>query len=145
MHIVFNMSLPRDALSVPVARRICRDALRTLGVTQPCVDDIELAVTEACTNVLKHAGSNGHYDVELEIGQGISTITVTDTGSGFSVAAPMSTVMEPQESGRGIHLMTALVDALRFSSRVDKGTTVQLEKGLVLKNDSILQQLSSAN
>lgn len=144
MRLVFHMSLPRDASSVPVVRHICRDALNALGVQQSCVEDIELAVTEACTNVLRHAGDSGEgYDVDLEIDRSVSTIRITDTGSGLTAAAPMS-LTEPQESGRGIHLMSALVDVLRLSSRPQGGTEVHLEKGLSFTDESVLQQLSSA-
>ncbi len=146
MNIVFNMSLPRDAVSVPVVRHICRDALRTLGVQQECIEDIELAVTEACTNVLRHAAadSQGSYDVDVEIGELVSTIRVRDSGSGFGAGSTIASISDLQETGRGIHLMKALVDELSFSSRPDRGTSVQLEKALVLSKNSVLRQLISA-
>ncbi|MFN2526561.1 MAG: ATP-binding protein [Actinomycetota bacterium] len=138
------MSLPRDAVSVPVVRHICRDALKTLGVEGSCIEDIELAVTEACTNVLKHASdSDGAYEVEVKLDETFSTIRVMDRGSGFADSGTVPTTEEPSEGGRGIHLMKALVDDLRFSARPERGTVLQLEKGLVLKQDSILQRLGS--
>lgn len=141
MNVVFNLSVPREPISVPVVRHICRDSLKALGVRSECVEDIELAVTEACTNVLKHAAdSEGAYRVELEVGDGVSTIRVTDAGSGFQEGSLVpGESSQPPESGRGIHLMKALVDDLRFVARPERGTVVHLEKGLALNEGSILQ------
>jgi serine/threonine-protein kinase RsbW len=56
-------SLPRNDPSVPAARHLVRAAMRTIGVDADCTHDIELALTEACTNVLQHrepaAGERG--------------------------------------------------------------------------------------
>ena len=43
-------------LSVPVMRRVLGDTLRGVGVNEDSVSDILLAATEACTNVVLHAG-----------------------------------------------------------------------------------------
>src|SRR4029079_5946899 len=51
VEIKFTLQLPRDALSVPVVRRVLNSSMRTLGVADECLTDIELALTEACTNV----------------------------------------------------------------------------------------------
>ena len=39
----FSLELPREALSIPVIRRVLGDALRGLGVSEDCVGDILLA------------------------------------------------------------------------------------------------------
>jgi serine/threonine-protein kinase RsbW len=144
--INFSLSLPRDEASVPVVRRLCKSALDDLGVHETCVSDIELAVTEACTNVLKHAnGTDAIYETTVEINDKDCTIRVIDAGSGFDASthgrqrAPGSA-----ESGRGIHLIRALVDSAQFTSRPQDGTMVHLEKKLVLNPNSILQRLTDA-
>ena len=53
----FCLMFPREALSVPVMRRVLGDTLRRLGVDEDCIGDLLLAVTEACTNVLQHGGA----------------------------------------------------------------------------------------
>src|SRR5258707_12755 len=57
--VEFCLVFPRESLSVPVMRRVLGDTLRSLGVDERCISDLLLAVTEACTNVLRHAGP-GH-------------------------------------------------------------------------------------
>ena len=48
-----------DAQSVPLVRGLLRQALEHLGVAASGVDDILLALTEACANVVHHAGEVG--------------------------------------------------------------------------------------
>ena len=67
VEILLSLSLPRDADSVPVARHIVRRALAEVGVTDDCTHDVELALSEACSNVLLHSGPGREYDVRLEL------------------------------------------------------------------------------
>lgn len=144
MVISFSLSLPRDAASVPVVRRLCKNALDDLGVHHTCVSDIELAVTEACTNVLKHAhGTDDIYETTVEINDTDCTIRVIDAGEGFDASRSGSEeVLGFAESGRGIQLIRALVDSVEFISRAEEGTVVHLEKHLVLNPNSILPRLA---
>jgi serine/threonine-protein kinase RsbW len=141
MRLAFTLRLPRDELSVPIVRHICRSALLELGVEGPCLADIELAVTEACTNVLKHAqGTNQQYEVEVEVNEDAAEIRVIDAGVGFSTDA-FQQASGSAEQGRGLHLMRALVDDLHFISKPEQGTIVHLAKRLDLSENSILQKL----
>src|SRR2546430_7616707 len=54
--VKFCLVFPREALSVPVARHVLGDTLRSLGADDQGVADLLLAVTEACTNVVRHGG-----------------------------------------------------------------------------------------
>ena len=141
MEIHFSLCLPRDEESVPVVRHICRDALRELGVGSDCVGDVELAVTEACTNVLKHAAGTGdEYEVTVAVAEDDCVIRVIDSGVGFDHEA-VERATEGSESGRGVFLMAALVDDLRFQSKPEVGTIVHLEKKLELTEDSVIRRL----
>jgi serine/threonine-protein kinase RsbW len=144
MEIRFTLSLPRDEASVPVARHVCRDALVRLGVMDDCVSDVEVAVTEACTNVLKHAaGTDEQYELTFTINESNCEIRVVDGGTGWEHSAER--VSHPEsESGRGIVLMSALVDDLEFISEPEAGTVVHLVKRLEFMNDSIIHRLNAA-
>ena len=76
--------LPRDARTIPVARHICREALRELGVESECVGDIEVALTEACTNVLEHSEAGNEYEVQVKLAERDCVIRVVDQGRGAS-------------------------------------------------------------
>ncbi len=128
------LQLPRDELSIPLARHICRQALREVRVATHCSSDIEVALSEACTNALRHSGLGEEYEVRLALDEQHCLITVEDTGQGFD-GDPGPT--DPYaERGRGVQLMHALVDRVDFVSSPRAGTVVHLEKELVFEDGS---------
>lgn len=130
VEINLGLLLPRDARTVPVARHICREALREMGVEGECTSDIEVALTEACTNVLDHADPGDQYEVQLTLAEVQCVIRVVDQGPGFDIEAPRTRADGRAEGGRGIALMEALVDTVKFESKPEAGTVVHLEKEL---------------
>ncbi len=58
------------------------DALRGLGVSADCVDDVLVAASEACTNVVQHARASGEYEVTGHVDDGTCLLTITDWGRG---------------------------------------------------------------
>ncbi|SHN70225.1 serine/threonine-protein kinase RsbW [Geodermatophilus obscurus] len=131
MDIAFAVHLPVDTGSVPLIRGLCRQALEHLGVEGTVVDEISLALTEACANVVQHAGEHTLYEVAVAIDDRLCRISVVDDGEGFDP----STLAEggehsPLEDGRGLRLMQALVDRLDFRHEADGRHRVTLEKRL---------------
>jgi serine/threonine-protein kinase RsbW len=145
MKISFTLCLPRDEISIPVVRHLLGGSLRKLGVSAGCVSDIELALTEACSNVLRHAtGDEDEYSVDVEITEGRCEIRVLDTGRGFDYSA-LRNAKESAESGRGIQLMQALTDTVNFESRPGSGMLVRLVKDLEITRGSPLGRLESVS
>lgn len=143
MEIKFTLHLPRDALSVPVVRRVLDSSMRTLGVTDDCLNDIEIALTEACTNVLDHAAQGDEYEVVAGLDDTMCVIEVVDTGRGFDAdRLGHADADASAEEGRGIQLIRALVDRVHFRSRPEVGTIVHLEKDLTFTDGSPLQRLA---
>lgn len=68
-------------------RRVLGDTLRRLGVDEESISDLLLAVTEACTNVLRHAGPGRRYEVTAEVGRNRCLVEVQDSGRGFDPAS----------------------------------------------------------
>ena len=140
MEIKLTLALPRDEISVPVIRTLLKQAMDTLGVQPEVTSDIELALTEACTNVLDHAGDGEEYEVSAGIDGDQCVIEVVDRGNGFESAGQGLADADPSaEGGRGIQLMRALVDTVTFSSRPTKGSVVHLEKSLRWEDGSVIQ------
>ena len=143
MEILYTLRLPRDTATVPLVRTICRDAMARLGVSPSCRSDVALALTEACANVVQHAGVN-EYEVVVELGKSSCHIRVIDTGQGLPDQETASGEMpDPDyDRGRGIALMHLLVDRIAFDSRPEDGTVVHLEKDLELEESSLLRTLA---
>ncbi len=140
--INLTLQLPRDRVSIPVVRHLTRDALVEVGVVGNIRDDVELAVTEACANVLDHAGNGDAYDVVVSVGGRTCEIRVVDVGRGFDYESLSGNeIRTDDESGRGIALMRALMDTVRFSSEPERGTIVHLVKGLDFDDASPARRL----
>jgi serine/threonine-protein kinase RsbW len=106
-----------------------RLALSALARTEPISDqdlsDLKLALTEGCSNVVRHAyeGGTGFVDVQYELGEGYIAITITDDGVGYDVD---TVVGEPEprpagDGGLGLGIIRAVSDHLEIHSRHAKG------------------------
>lgn len=144
MEIKLTLALPRDEFSVPVVRRVLAGAMQALGVAPAVISDIELALTEACTNVLDHADHADDYEVSAGIDGDRCVIEVVDRGFGFDGSMRGLADADGQaEDGRGIQLMRALVDKVTFVSRPQQGTVVHLEKELQYAAGSPIDKLTA--
>ena len=131
MDIAFTVHLPVDTGSVPFIRGLCRQALEHLDVERTVIEEISLALTEACANVVQHAGEHALYEVAVAIDDRQCRISVVDDGEGFDPALlPQGNERTPLEDGRGLLLMQALVDRLDFRHEPDGRHRVTLEKRL---------------
>lgn len=131
----FCLVFERELVSVPVMRRVLGDTLRGIGVNAESVDDILLAATEACTNVVLHAGKAAPaYAVAATVDRARCRVEVTDDGQGCLPNAgrprPARDVASLAESGRGLAIMRACVDDVELRSAPGRGTRVVLDKRL---------------
>ncbi len=129
--------LPRDAESVPVSRQVLDGCLETLGVTADTRTDIALALSEACANVVLHAGPGDEYEVMASTQDGRCVIEVVNTGNGAMAMAAAREAVAPAadplpgvaEHGRGLKIIDAVVDNLSLTGD-GRETTVHFEKAL---------------
>jgi serine/threonine-protein kinase RsbW len=111
-------------------RQVLGDTLRRLGVSEDSVADILLAVTEACTNVVKHAAASvAEYTVAATVDTDNCRVEVIDSG-GAPHRPPRQRVAAMSEGGRGFEVMRACVDDVSLHSAPGYGTIVTLDKRL---------------
>lgn len=130
VEIKLVLFLPRDAASVPVSRQVLDGCLATLGVASGTRTDIALALTEACANVIQHAGEGDEYEVKASTRDGRCVIEVVNTGDGRPLAPAAGPVSPAAEHGRGLKIIGAVVDDLRLTGDGHDLTTVHFEKVL---------------
>ena len=121
--------MPRDAASVPISRQVLDRCLETLGVTVDTRTDIALALSEACANVVLHAGAEQEYEVMARATAGRCVIEVVNGGDG-AVALPSEPVPLTAEHGRGLKIIDAVTENMRLTGNGSAGTTVHFEKEL---------------
>jgi serine/threonine-protein kinase RsbW len=117
------IALPENVMLV---RQALDGAARELGASTDVIDDLKLAVTEACSNVVKYAyrGSPGDMEISLDPAEGGFSVFVRDGGSWLDRAAE-----EGEAGGLGIPLMEAVTRDFELDSN-GQGTTVRLEFAL---------------
>ncbi len=108
------------------------------GVDPAARFDLQLAVEEACTNIIQHAygGQGGEIEVDFEAAGADVTITIRDWGEAFSPEeANNSDLSLPLEEravgGLGLHLMGELMDEVRFTFAPGGNTLVMTKRGIV--------------
>jgi serine/threonine-protein kinase RsbW len=144
VQVSFQLSLPRDEASVPLTRRLIAQALEIVGVEADTISDVEIALSEACANVLRHAKTGDLYEVRAGFNEDRAFLEIIDQGEGFDpdTKAPEGQLVgDEAESGRGVMLMRALMDKVRFESRQGDGNIVILEKRLQWRSDAPIEHL----
>jgi serine/threonine-protein kinase RsbW len=130
MRMSVRLHLPRETNSVPAVRRLLRCALSLLHVDRQSGADLEIALTEACANVVKHADGADRFEVLLNVAADHVAIDVVDNGNGFDTAgldgAPAPAA--DGEHGRGLFLIRALSDNVRMLSTPRHGCLIHFEK-----------------
>jgi len=113
-----------------------RLALTAIAGVRPLSDetlhDLKLALTEACTNSVKHAyGENGgSVDIVYELQPDRLAVEVGDAGTGFEPGARPGTTAadELEEGGLGIEIIRALTDEVEIAEREGGGSRLRFVK-----------------
>jgi sigma-B regulation protein RsbU (phosphoserine phosphatase) len=120
----------RTTATAPAARRLSR-AILALAADhvngETVLYDLDLALSEACANVVEHAypsGGPGDLEVVLRVVRGERVeVEVRDFGPGFSLdMAALEAPRPDAESGRGVYIISRLMDEITV--RKDNGANV---------------------
>ncbi len=105
-----------------MVRRVVAALAEGLAMPPALVEDVKLAVTEACTNVVRHAyqGAEGPLEVRVEPKGNCLTVVVTDHGTGIR-PNPAS-----DGAGLGLPLIAALASQLEIEDVPDAGSCVRM-------------------
>ncbi|RMF58129.1 MAG: ATP-binding protein [Calditrichaeota bacterium] len=121
---LYRLNLPAHSENLHVIRKFVSEIASNLGFDEEAMYQIELAVDEACTNVIKHAYRNDQQSekiikITLKVKEDRLIIIVADKGCGFNPAAIKSPDMEKyikkgKRGGLGLHLIKSLMDEVSF-------------------------------
>ena len=123
-----NESYPAVPETVPVARRAVVAVAAAAGATGERLEEIRLAVSEALTNAVVHAysdGEGGRFDVTAAVASGELWVLIGDDGRGLH--APNNS----RGLGIGLSLISGLSDDFAIVPRAAGGTEVQMRFDLV--------------
>lgn len=102
---------------------LCRLALTGLSRLRPLPDetlaDLKLALTEACSNSVRHAYADREGSVEIlyELHEDRLVIEILDEGEGFDAEETEQQAEELSEGGLGIAIIRAIADEFEVGER----------------------------
>ena len=134
----YNLKAPCSSDSLEIIRKFVIDISNKIGISSDSINKIELAVDEACSNVVKHAydsSSNRSIMVEVKTDHEKMTIKIKDTGKGFDPDNVEELDMkkylsEYRTGGLGIHLMRTLMDVVSYNIKPGVSNQVVMTKYL---------------
>jgi serine/threonine-protein kinase RsbW len=130
-----RLSFPAKAEYITLGR-LALTGIARLGATplsDEVLGDVKLALTEACTNSVRHAydGGNGAVSIAYELHPDRLVVEVVDDGRGFDgVGAPADPDDELNEGGLGIAIIEALTDELEIARGAAGGSRLRFVKRL---------------
>lgn len=122
----FALILPARAEFVSVVRHVLGGVSEGWEIDRHDLDDVQIAVTEACANVVMHAyrdGPAGSMEIRGALEGGRIVITVRDRGPGVLPHADSAGL------GMGIALIGALTERLEFGYAEDGSHEVRMAFG----------------
>jgi anti-sigma regulatory factor (Ser/Thr protein kinase) len=119
------ISVPAHAASVALIRHLVGALAEAVRLPPPVVEDVKLAVTEACTNVVRHAyaDAGGPLLVEARPAPCRLEVVVSDHGTGIRPHP------EAGGPGLGLPLISALADHVEIDHAPDRGSRVRMRFG----------------
>jgi serine/threonine-protein kinase RsbW len=117
-----RLTLPARPEYVAVIRHVLGAFADSLQLPLEMIEDMRLAVTEACTNVVRHAyeGAAGSIDVVIRPHSDRLELIVSDRGRGLG---PSADIAGP---GLGLPIITALADTVDIQHTTSRGSRLAM-------------------
>jgi len=134
----YQLKLPSSSSNLALIRDFVTKVALQIGFDGDEAGKIELAVDEACTNVIKHAygdNSEKQIDIVLQVKRNELIITVSDTGKGFDPSGVQvpdlnKSIKSGKRGGLGICLIKTLMDQVDFQIKPGSKNQVKMTKKL---------------
>ncbi len=130
----FNLRIPSRTDNLGVIREFISGIAKKFGFSADSISEIELAVDEACANVIKHAynyDASKKIDITVETNSRKLTIIISDRGKGFDpdhVEKPEERLKKHARGGLGIALIRKVMDEVSFDIHPGAHNEVRMVK-----------------
>ena len=126
---IVEIRIPSKAEWVAVARLAVAAVANRLNFSIEDIEDVKLAVAEACTNCIQHADGSDQIEITCETEPDALTVRVRDNGRG-NRREPAATRRgeEPRVGGLGVFLIRSLMDTVEYDVHPERGTNLVMTK-----------------
>jgi serine/threonine-protein kinase RsbW len=133
-----SLTIPAEARWLALCRLVLSGLCQLGPVDGDTLGDLKLAVTEACSNSVRHAYDDGAGRVSLryELGRDEVTVEIADIGRGFDFGQPPPELgpqpgVDLREDEMGLAIIHSLVDEVDIGAGPDgRGTRIRFAKRL---------------
>jgi serine/threonine-protein kinase RsbW len=118
-----RLMLPARPENVAVVRHVLGAFADALRLSNDLIEDLRLAVTEACTNVVRHAYTHrdpGAMEISIRPDEDFVHVVVADRGRGIGTSSDTS------GPGLGLPLIAAIADSVDLESAPGRGSRVAM-------------------
>jgi serine/threonine-protein kinase RsbW len=129
-----RLTIPAKAEYITLSRLALAGLSRVRSLPEDTLADLKLALTEACSNSVRHAydGVEGHVDISFVLHDDRLVVEVADDGMGFE---PDGTGKLPDEElaegGLGIAIIRSIADEVEIDGGADgRGSRLRFVKRL---------------
>ena len=92
------------------------------------IEDLKVAISEACTNAIKHSKEK-EFEVKFLVNESRLDVEVIDQGIGYdTVAVAEPDLKNPKTSGLGLFIIKSLMDEVEVKSCEECGTVIRFSK-----------------
>ncbi len=133
----FEIKVEGGLENLPTIGDFITRVMTQMGAEEGDIFKVQLAVDEACTNIIQHAysGKGGIIAISCELQDSDFVITLRDGGRPFdpnSVPPPdlQADLDERKVGGLGIYWMRKLMDDVSYNSDPEKGNELTMRKRL---------------
>jgi serine/threonine-protein kinase RsbW len=114
-----RLTIPAKAEYITLVRLALSGLSRLRPLSEEVLGDLKLAVTEACTNSVRHGYANGEGTVEIryELQPDRFVVEVLDDGPGFDASGDRPMEANLAEGGLGIAIIKAVSDEFEAGER----------------------------
>ncbi|MGL5640888.1 MAG: anti-sigma B factor RsbW [Paraclostridium sp.] len=125
-----KMEVTANPEYVSIIRLTVSGIANKIGFSLDDIEDIKVAVSEACTNAIKHS-LDDKFLVQFSILEKGLTIEVQDKGTGYDVESLQEPdLANPKEGGLGLFIIKTLMDEVSTISNTNEGTKIKMTKYL---------------
>jgi len=130
---VVRLTIPAKAEYISLSRLALAGLSRVREFSDETLADLKLALTEACSNSVRHAydEGEGHVDISFELRDDRLIVEVSDDGSGFEpdVSPSNGRNEELNEGGLGIAIIRSIADEVEIGGGpAGKGSRLRFVK-----------------
>lgn len=124
-----ELRVPSKPEYVAIVRTLISDVARRVALPASAVEDVQVAASEACANVVRHAYEEpDESDILVRCSSSLDSLVIEIEDQGCGLDKPCR--RSGERNGFGLILIHNLMDDVSLDTEPDRGTVVRMVKNI---------------